>query len=172
MLHDITWKQFGIAAVSAGLLYYLIILFKYYRLEIAALFAGQKEQPPVPENDHQIFGAAITDDSEMNLVNADELRFAEPDEMETPVKEQLLGDMADFMEELKVLLRITKEAEDTKENFIMLLQLLVGKHPAAASLRYTEPIALYLLEEGTELPFALSKDEIEEAIINTSFNED
>ena len=77
--------------------------------------------------------------------------------------------MADFMQELKVLLRITKEAEDSKENFFTLLQLLVSKHPAAASIRYAEPIALYLLDEGADLHFTLTKDEIENALIPDNY---
>jgi hypothetical protein len=164
---DITWMQFGIAVVSAGLLYYLLILFKYYRLEINRLFQDKPKPMTKTAPAGPVFGAAQVNETEMNLVDEGELLFAEsePDE----IKAQLLGGIADFMQELSVLLRITREECDTKENFLMLLHLLAGKHPDAASIRYGEPIALYLLEEGADLPFTLTKDEIENALIPDNY---
>jgi hypothetical protein len=182
MLHAITWKQFGIAVTSAGLLYYLIILFKYYRQEAIALFSGRNNLPTMTapgvdaqKAEHNIFGAATIDDSEMNLVDADELNFAEPepDEIELPdTKSQLLGEVADFMQEIKVLLRITKEAGDTKENFLMLLRLLISKHPRVVSATYAAPIASGILEGGADLPFELAQAELEQEFINPSLTEE
>lgn len=176
MLHAITWKQFGIAVGGAGLLYYLIILFKYYRQEAIALLNGRNNLSTMTaphgaaqKTDQGIFGAAHFDDSEMNLVDADELNFAEPepDEIELPdTKGQLLGEVADFMQELKVLMRITKEADDTKENFLMLLRLLINKHQLVATKRYTVPVILNILEQSLDLPFELQKAELEQEFIN------
>ncbi|MFA6084669.1 hypothetical protein [Mucilaginibacter sp.] len=182
MLHAITWKQFGIAAFSAGLLYYLIVLFKYYRQEAIALLSSRKNLPAVAtpgtaaqKPDQGIFGAAQFDDSEMNLVDADELNFAEaePDEIDLPdTKSQLLGEVADFMQELKVLLRITKEAGDTKENFLMLLRLLISKHPVVATATYAESIATSIIEDAAGLPFELALAELEQEFINPLFTEE
>lgn len=163
MLYTITWMQYGTAVGGGILLYYLLILFKYYRPEISRLFQRNPEQVAEPAPGGPVFGVAQVNDAEMNVVDADDLVFAEsePDE----IKAQLLGGIADFMQELGVLLRITREEGGTKENFLLLLGLLAGKHPDAASLRYGEPIARYILEEGGGLPFSLTKDEIENALI-------
>jgi hypothetical protein len=158
MLHAITWKQFAAVMTGGGLLYYLIVLFTCYRRELRSFFnPQQKTAPPAPAR-QAVFGAAQVNEEEMNLVDENELTFAESDPDE--VQEQLLGGIADFMQELKVLLRL----ECTKADFLMMLGILVSKYSDAASLRYAEPIALYILEEGSALPFDLSKDEIEEAL--------
>jgi hypothetical protein len=89
MFYSITWMQFGIAICSAGLLYYLIILFRYYRQEISAFLSGYKgsAEPAVPLFSpaplQPVFGTIKVNESEMNLVGADELDFAEtePDEI-------------------------------------------------------------------------------------------
>lgn len=182
MLHAITWKQFGIAVGGAALLYYLLILFKYYRQEITALLNGRKDLPmasapgsATPKPDPGVFGAATIDDSEMNLVDADDLNFAEPepDDIDlTDTKILLLGEVADVLEDLKALLRVTAETADTKENFIMLLGMLAGKYPQVTEGRFLEPIVLYLLENCGDCAFGLTEAEVQEALVNPSFNEE
>jgi hypothetical protein len=147
-----------LAVVTAA--YYAWVGYRYYRPEIIALFQGRPAvQQPGFEEPPAFVGTVAAEEGSV-LIDAEDLDFAEP------VKEQLLGSIADFMQELKVLLRVTYEAGDTKENFLMLLQVLAGKYPDAAAIRYAEPIALYILEEGAGLPFQLTKDELEENLCN------
>lgn len=186
MLHAITWKQFGIAVVSAGLLYYLIVLFKYYRRDIIARFKrplGQSADVPHPD----IFGPVQTDESEMQLVNTRELRFAgyeEEEDQETALEKQavapdpdkhkvlLLGGLADFMHELKTLVRITIEAQDTKENFLELFGLIAANHSQLLDGSFNGPIIDFLEENAENLPFEFHAEDMIKVIEQINLNEE
>lgn len=185
MIQSITWKQFGMAAVSAGLLYYLIILLQYYRQELIAFFKSRGKrpgeapgEPPVNKTDQQVFGAIRIDEAEMDVVKAEELDFAafEPDTTDLPengdTKNLLLGEVADLMQELKVLLRVTKDTGDTKENFLMLFRLLVSKHPRIPSAAYGKSIAISIMDDSANLPFELTQTELEQEFTNSIRNQE
>jgi|GEM_PF-4931662 len=147
MLYDFTWKQFGAALGAALLAYYLILLFVFRRR--GEPLAGE----PCP-----VMGPARTDQAEMHLVSADELDFAGPGDR----KVLLLGGMADLMQELKILVRVTIDEQDTRENFLSLLRLLLQDHPG--SVAFHTAVTEYLLEQ--ELPFPLTQKELEETYEN------
>jgi hypothetical protein len=172
MLHAITWKQFGIAIVSAGLLYYLFVLLKYYWPDI---IAGWKE--PIQHDGkhaaaHEVLGAAKVDESELKPVNAQELQFAALDEPAPADKHKvlLLGDLADCMQELKTLVKITVDEQDTKESFIPLLQLILSRHAHLIDGSFHEPIVQYLLDQ--DLPFDLTAEELEQTLTNAYTDND
>jgi hypothetical protein len=170
MLHAMTWKQFGIAVFSAGLLYYLIILFKYYRREISAFCSGDKTVKPSPDvaarSDYSpVFGEAKVDEAEMNLVDSEDLEFA-PEEYATGDNDKnktlLLGGLADFMQELKTLIRITIEGEDSKDNFLSLFRLIASKYSQLLDGSFNQSIISYVLD--CDLPFNISQNELEQTL--------
>ncbi|SEN05508.1 hypothetical protein SAMN05192574_102313 [Mucilaginibacter gossypiicola] len=179
MIIHCTWTQYGVTAGACCLLYYLLVLGHYYRQEITAFFHREKGAPPsvtkAPLPD--VFGQVRSDDTEMAVISADELAFADNDggdELSTepmPDKVFLLGGLADFQQELKTLVRITIESQDTRENFLDLLRLVASGYPPLADQQYIGPIASMLLENSGDFPFELKEADIREALINTSFND-
>jgi hypothetical protein len=179
MIIHCTWTQYGITAGACCLLYYLLVLGRYYRQEITVFFHREKPEPSsgtkvaLPA----VFGQVQSDDTEMAVISADELAFADNDggdELSTePMPDQVfrLGGLADFQQELKTLVRITIESQDTKENFLDLLRLVASGYPPLADQRYIGQITAMLLENSSDFPFELRAADIQEALINTSFND-
>jgi hypothetical protein len=165
MHYYLTWGVFGLAMAAALLIYYLIVAICCYRQELGAFFKGRSVQPisaAKKEDGYNGMGEVKEDEAEMNLVNSHDLDFAGSEEMPADrdkIKVLLLGSMADFMHELKTLVRITIESEDTKENFICLFRLIASKYPQLTDGAFNGAIVSYVQDSG--LPFAISAEDIE-----------
>ena len=111
MHYYFTWREFGLTMAAALLIYYLIVAVCCYRQELGEFFKG-KVIPPYAETGYDAIGAVKEDEAEMSLVNIKDLDFAGSEEM-TATRDKnkvlLLGGLADFMHELKTLVRITIE---------------------------------------------------------------
>ena len=166
MHYYFTWGEFGLTMVAALLIYYLIVAVCYYRQELGEFFKDKTAQP-YAEPDYNGMGAIKEDEAEMSLVNSQDLDFAGPDEV-TEIRDRnkvlLLGGLADFMHELKTLVRITIEGEDTKENFLSLFGLIAGKYAQLLDGSFNESITSYILDSN--LPFAISAGDIEPILNN------
>jgi hypothetical protein len=185
MIIHCTWTQYGITVGTGCLLYYLLILERYYRQEIAVFFNRYKPvQTPGLEQKlsvapPSVFGQTSLDDTEMQVISADELQFADSDghnelftEVSSPPDNVFrLGGLADFQQELKTLVRITIDSQGTRENFLDLLQLVASGYPSLADQKYVEPVTGLLLEYSDGFPFELNADDIRQTLINTSFND-
>ena len=179
MIIHCTWTQYSITAGACCLLYYLLVLGRYYRQEITVFFHREKPGPPSGTKTAfpAVFGPVQSDDREMAGISADELAFADNgdgDELSTepmPDKVFRLGGLADFQQELKTLVLITIESQDTRENFLDLLQLVASGYPPLADQQYIGPITAMLLENSEDFSFELREADIKAALINTSFND-
>ena len=185
MIIHCTWTQYGIAVGTACLLYYLLVFGRYYQQEISGFF--QRDKPAQPIGIKQahlaappsVFGRTSIDDTEMQVISADELLFADSDGQDElltevsspPDKVFRLGGLADFQQELKTLVRITIDSQDTRENFLDLLQLVASGYPSLADQKYIEPVTGLLLEHSDDFPFELNAADIRQTLINTSFND-
>ena len=178
MHYYLTWGEFALILAAALLIYYLIILLGYYQKELLAFF-NQQRGPGASKGipaDNSVMGIVNEDDAEMNLVDSDELCFAAPEEEEEVVpaysdknKTLLLGGLADFMQELKTLIRITVEAEDTKENFLSLFSLIASKYSQLMDGSFDQAIISYVLD--SELPFKISAEELEQTLYDLNNEE-
>jgi len=178
MHYYLTWGEFALILAAALLIYYLIILLGYYQKELLVFFnrqrgAGASKGIAV---DNSVMGIVNEDDAEMNLVDSDELYFVAPEEEEEVApaysdknKTLLLGGLADFMQELKTLIRITVEAEDTKENFLSLFSLIASKYSQLMDGSFDQAIISYVLDSG--LHNKISPEELEQ-ILNDLNNEE
>jgi hypothetical protein len=173
MHYYLTWGQFALILGAVLLVYYLIILFGCYQKELSAFF--NKQKGPVAAKGlsaDSVMGMVKEDDAEMNLVSSEDLDFSGDEEL--PIqqgdrKTLLLGGLADFMQELKTLIRITIEAEDTKENFLSLFRLIASKHSQLLDGSFNQAIISYVLDSA--LPFKISQNELEQ-ILNDLNNEE
>ena len=192
MLYFITWKQFALVCAASTLLYYLIIILQYYR-KAAMTFLLRKQHEAAPDQSGiattPIMGAVRETDSEMALVNSSSLDFG-PSDFETEEEAEwidnaveaepgavladkvlLLGNMSDFLEELKTLIRATVSTGDSKENFLVLLELTAERYPEVADEHYRQALIQHLLEASSELPFELNPSELQEAFLNASIHQ-
>lgn len=176
MHYYFTWGQFGLAMAAALLIYYLIVAVCCYRQEFGAFLKERvKQSAPLSktENGYNAMGAVKEDAAEMSLVESRDIDFAGPEEVAAPRdknKMLLLGGLADFMHELKTLVRITIESEDTKENFLSLFGLIAGKYSQLMDGSFNESIISYV--QDSSLPFHLSQNELEAVLTNSSITEE
>ncbi|MFB9843934.1 hypothetical protein [Mucilaginibacter ginsenosidivorans] len=167
MHYYFTWGQFGLTLAAALLIYYLIVAVCCYRRELRDFFTGRLRQPaPQSEtrNSYSVMGEVKEDDAEMSLVSSRDLDFAGPEQaaIRDRNKVLLLGSLADFMHELKTLVRITIESEDTKEGFLSLFGLVAGKYGQLMDGSFNESIISYVRDSG--LPFQVSANELEQIL--------
>ncbi len=80
MLTSINWQQYLLAITTLGIVYYAIILFFYYRVELIAIFYRNTSKQTTPEpshlNQHPILGD-INQESTPPLFLSEDLRFSE-----------------------------------------------------------------------------------------------
>lgn len=83
MLTSINWQQYLLSITTLGIVYYAIILFFYYRVELIALFNRSTSQQTIPEpshlNQHPILGE-INQESPLPLLLSEDLRFSDATE--------------------------------------------------------------------------------------------
>jgi len=151
MHYNLTWGTFALILAAVLLIYYLVLLFTYYRKEMAAFFEPKLQAVKAGPDGH-VMGIVHEDEAEMRLVGSEELDFAGPD------KAVVLGGLADFMQELKTLIRITIEAEDSKDNFLSLFRLVAAKYAPLLDGYFNQSIINYVLD--SDLPFTLSPNEL------------
>jgi hypothetical protein len=165
MHYYFTWGEFGLTMTVALLIYYLIVVC-HYRKELGEFFKGRTTKP-YAEPDHNAMGGIKEDEAEMSLVHSKDLDLA-GSEGSTVVRDRnkilLLGGLADFMHELKTLVRITIEGEDTKENFLSLFGLIAGKYAQLMDGSFNESITSYVIDSN--LPFEITAGDIEPILNN------
>jgi len=186
MLHQISWFTYGVSIISSVIIYYLYVALTYYRTEFKmTLYKLTGKQPVVKASgsgdfqlpDYEIMGKAQTDDVE--FINQTELFFAPaniPDEesqdelhqITVPEKDsKLIGDFSEMVSEVKTLIRVINESSESKENFEMLLRLILQKYPALKGTIYQDQIIEFLIAEGIpQFPFSLSEDELNNYWLN------
>ena len=79
MLTSINWQQYLLVITTLGIVYYAIILFFYYRVELVAIFYRNTNQQTTPEpshvKQHPILGE-INQESAPPLFLSEDLRFS------------------------------------------------------------------------------------------------
>jgi hypothetical protein len=181
MLHQISWTTYGITALLIVTAYYGYIGLTFYSTELKAGFnhlTGNK--PAISDKgpgdlqlpDYSVMGVIQADD--IDFVNPDELNFGPGEENESSQEDatenaespktdiHLLGDFSEMIAESKTLIRVINESEESKENFEMLFRLIVQRYPALTGSIYEKQVNDYLINEGApEFPFPLSINELE-----------
>jgi hypothetical protein len=179
MLHQISWFTYAVSILSLITLYYLYIGLTFYRVELQSLIyklMGKQPQAKTSGHgdlqlpDYTIMGEAQPDDVE--FVTQDELSFGPSDIPDEPHAEQvtpfegtdsrLIGDFSEMVSEVKTLIRVINESNESKENFEMLCRLIVQKYPALAGTVYQQQINDFLIAEGaSQFPFPLTIADLE-----------
>jgi hypothetical protein len=183
MIQLITWRQYLIFISSATLLYYAVIVLRYYRSEIKNLFSSKPPTGQNPEgspvmSEHQFVGEpefdgqqslsaeelffAATDEEEAEPIEATEQVIKQPEVSTAPDETFLLGPVADFLKELKSGFGLLREADGNKEEFLTLLGILSEKHHQVMQSAYRPLLEVFILELATEqLPFELKPEDLE-----------
>ena len=108
----------------------------------------------VPDQD--VMGAARPES--VDFVKAEELSFGPPDSLDT---EQADGEESEMMSEVKVLVRVINESQESKDNFEMLFRLIIQKYQFLSGDGASQQINQYLLTEAApQLPFTLTVEEL------------
>jgi hypothetical protein len=179
----ITWHQYFTLIGSLTLLYYVLILWLYYKTEILAAFAPKTQTASPITSPGNIQQQPLMGEPEFDgqqTVGAEDIFFAAPDEeeneQETPTTEAtkqpdiptmpdetfLLGPVADFLKELKSSFSLLKEAQGDKEEFLTLLGILSEKYNTVMQSAYRPLLEVFILELATEqLPFELTPADLQ-----------
>lgn len=166
MLQEITWSQFISVAITLTILWYAAVLLLFFRQEIRSLFTGkrkaehprpQADDPPESEvGDEETFDpiALTATPDGVDSIAPDELAFAP--QLSAGSKEQSLGTVPDFIEEIKLLTDVLKREEGDKVSFHTMFAMLKDRYPAIRESGQLETLTSYLEEQ---LPFSLSEEE-------------
>jgi len=185
MLHQISWFTFGASIISVILIYYVYVGIAFYQAELkSAFYRLTGKQPACKTNaagdlqlpDYAIMGKAQTND--VAYISQEELSFGpvdfpdsamEEDQQLDPLEKdsKLTRDFSDMVSELKTLIRVVDESGESKENFEMLLTLIIQKYPALAGTGYSDKIKKFLLEAGVpHFSFPLSASDLDNYWLN------
>ena len=182
MLHQISWQAYGAALVVLLAIYYLYVLLAFYRAEIRTFYSriSGKQSPlafqdsgfiPIP--DYEIVGAAQPDEiyagTEETLLfgpsdnrDEDNLGRQDQDNSSTVKDSRLIGQFSEMVAELKTLIRVISESEESRENFDMLFKIIVQKYPDLGGTPYQRQVTEFLIEEGSDqFPFHINAEDLE-----------
>jgi hypothetical protein len=179
MLHQISWFTYVVSITLLAAVYYLYVALNFYRAELyTAILKLSGKQPSLTNAaagdlhipDYDIMGAAQPE--EVDFVSSEELSFAPSTETDdadhrtsisTTPDSRLIGIFSEMVSEVKTLIRVINESNESKENFEMLFRLVTQKYPELAGTPYQLQINGYLIAEGApEFPFSLTKEELDE----------
>jgi hypothetical protein len=177
MLHQISWLTYAVSIISVIIIYYGYVGLNFYNKEFQAAFYKFTGKQPVTKAagagdlqipEHDIMGKVLAED--IDFVSPEELSFAPNDDadevivLEPPVKvnnSYLISNFSEMISEVKTLIRVINESEESKENFEMLFRLIIQKYPALAGTPYQQQIIDFLLSEGVpEFPFPLTETDL------------
>lgn len=182
MLHQISWFTYAVSIISLIVIYYGYVGLAFYRAEIqAAVYKLSGKKPALKTSgngdlqipDYDIMGAAQPE--QVDFVAPDELIFGPSEiadeedtnqERSTPANSEtdsrLIGAFSEMVSEVKTLIRVINESNESKENFEMLFRLIVQKYPSLSDTGYRHQINEYILTEGApQFPFTLTAEELE-----------
>lgn len=158
MLTQFTWNQFILTVGATAVLYYLVILLLFYRDEARRLLASRKNRTDLQANQPlpsqvSIMGAASTEVAPL-LTEAAAIIVA-PSHGMAPHPED--AELQSILEETKSLLAIAIEGEASKEDFLSLLSLAIGKFAPLTEPLHQAAVSHFLLEESkNKLPFEMT----------------
>ncbi|MDB5014292.1 MAG: hypothetical protein JWQ25_2494 [Daejeonella sp.] len=187
MASQISWQQFISFFAVTGLLYYFVVILLYYRGELMGLFWKQKRSNSTSDSDNQFINpdrnilGSIAGSSEFVRVDAEQLNFDVrelKDEVkldfdstdfqnqnrvhsnnEPPVQLQVIRK---FIDELKVNIKIIKEAEGSREEFDSLFSATASKYDmlrTSTSIGFVNLLAEEIVNTGN-LGYRVTADEL------------
>jgi hypothetical protein len=169
MLQHFTWQQFLVAACILSFIWYVVVLFIFYREEAKRLLKGKggpgKVSEPLPHRwaDEDEFEEEPEADNLMGKpvlpeglenVGAGDFSFASASS-----KEEQIGLIPDVLEELKTIFNILAKEDGTKKDFFSLLELVKAKYGPLGSHPQIRSVNAFI-REG--VPFHLSNEELED----------
>lgn len=167
MFKSISWQEFLYAVlVVAGGYYCIFILFLYSR-DIIRIFRSRDEssrqtQPKSEKTSSNLMGGIKNDPPRKNeqSVDAQELivdQLASRDNEES----LLIGSVSDLLHEIKVLARVIKESNGSKEDGVPMYQSLLSNYPHISGTKYQESVSIFIYEHlRNENVFEADLDEI------------
>lgn len=168
MLQEFSWGQFIIAWIVLALIWYGVLLLKFYKSNLIKYYADQRtpilpiadHQPNDPENsiadslaESPLIGAYKLPDG-MQVIASDQLSFSSvlDDKMDQ------LGIVADVIQELKLVLAELKAINGEKQDFLELILPVKEKFGKIAALPQITQINEFMVNH---LPFLLDQNELE-----------
>lgn len=188
MLNSIAWEQYFIFIAFALFLYYLGILFLYYRKDLISKLSSGRSTSSVYATDPNSnsfspkassFMGSIKQEEREDKIQSKHKEIGEAEKLEvgaittdseSPVDEEpplpspeilLLGSIADLLKEIKSLIPLLSENDGCNADFKTLLSALFAKNPQLKSTTYQDAISLFIYNEYvSNLPFELGLQEI------------
>lgn len=153
MLSHISWTGYFLGILAITAVYYLWVVFRFYRSALTVVLKGQTKAKPSP-----VLPAAI---SVMGAVAAEPERSedgadisfgeAEPDE---PADTEPAG-AALLFTEIEALIRVISESGEPKDNFLLLAGLLAEKYADRLDKTTREQVCQRLLAPANRFAFEL-----------------
>jgi hypothetical protein len=147
MFSDFSWWQFTAAMIIGSLIYYPVILWLYYKKEIAALFARATSQPNRSAIEEETADASfsIVEDSEEGIL-----------EQTMPAAALI----ADLMQEVKTGVRITIDTKGTKDQLLSLLKSILSRYSNLKSSPQRVQLNEFIIEECKSAKVFLSMAQV------------
>ncbi|WPU94798.1 hypothetical protein SNE25_04590 [Mucilaginibacter sabulilitoris] len=180
MLHQISWFNYAAAIFLVAVGYYGYVGLTFYMSELKTCLyriSGRNPRTAPLSGDLQIPEyevAGAIQKEHVEFVDQEELFFAPPESPneDSPTTsannkiadkdDQLLTDFSEMISEVKTLIKVINESEESKGNFEMLFRLIIQKYPALKGTGYMEQINNFLLSEGiAEFSFPLNLIELQ-----------
>ena len=168
MLQQFTWQQFLIAALILSLVWYIAIIFVFYRKALGNFLRGKPngeasierlahawEKDFEEADSEDLMGKQVTPEG-VHTASMSDFSFAPK---EDSGKEQQVGLMADVLQELKSIFNILQNEDGNKADFFSLLKLTKAKYPKIGSNPNIHYVNEYIRDH---VPFLLTKEELED----------
>lgn len=161
MLKSFSWQDFLLAATLLTLIWCVVVWLCYRK-------TGNQSETPLPhswENDFEDLGndddlmGKTTLEHGVSVVNADDFSFSEtPPEQEHDSRE-LVGDIADVQQEIKLICNILATEDGSKADFFQLFAAIKTKYPRVASSALLPQLNNFISEH---VPFHLDQQELDQ----------
>jgi hypothetical protein len=171
MFSSISWSEFFNTVVIAVGAYYVVSTLLFYSKDLIERFknrsATPEEQEHKPSSHGSLMGEIKKDPPKKHQqeVSAQEL-VIEPSENSNGIHENsednlLIGSVSDLLHEAKVLARVVKESNGSKEDGSPMFQSLLSNYPHLVGTKYQDSISVYIHDQvKIECSFEVDLQEI------------
>jgi hypothetical protein len=154
MFKSISWQEFLYVVLAALGTYYCISILLLYSRDIIRIFKSKDEssrqtRPKVENSPSNLMGGVKNDPPRKNeqYVDAQELTVDQSGASTRDNEELLLiGSVSDLLHEVKVLSRVIKESNGSKEDGAPMFQSLLSNYPHISGTKYQGSVSIFIYE--------------------------
>jgi len=175
MFSSISWEDFFSTAASITAGYYTITIILLYHKEIVQRFRSRGTAQALtlqPERTDDVIGPMSDEqpDERISVIDSDAVSVHQSDEepdsispAQAPGESLLVGSVADLLNEIKTIIRISAEYQTAKEECTELFKASILKYPHLKGTAYQDAIIGFICEECKgRFTFTLTIQEVQQ----------